>query len=68
MKVCFQQLAGWSSGLTVKWGIKMGVQAVQKNSLQVKEFVKKKKERKTLATDCGSERTLLTQIPSEALP
>lgn len=31
--------------MTVKWGIKMGVQAVQKNSLQVKEFVKKKKKR-----------------------
>lgn len=42
MKVCFQQLAGWSSGSTVKWGIKMGVQAVQKNSLQVKERKKKK--------------------------
>lgn len=46
MKVCFQQLAGWRSGLTVKWGIKMGVQAVQKNSLQVKEFVKKEKKKK----------------------
>lgn len=40
--VFFNSLSGWSLGLSVKWGIKVGVGAVQESSAQVEEGEREK--------------------------